>query len=264
MSQTEHKRPVAAGNLAGLALAPILLHTVGWRGLFYVFGLLGLPLLALWLKVVPQQTPKPRTDGQTVEKLSAVQMMSNSATWAIIAVNFVNHWGGSLPLIYLRRETGTLLSARCQGPNSLLSFSTDSEGRGNTTQLRRESEVKTAEVQLDGLAQSPVQTSAIIRDVLGCSIAYCAGYFIYLNWLPTYFNRVLGVNLRSSALLSFLPWLVMAVGCSLAGIIADKMVASGHPSATPPLPLLRLDCSKAKCFAALKYLVCFSEFRNSS
>jgi len=79
--------------LAGLALAPVLLHTVGWRGLFYVFGLLGLPLLALWLKVVPKQTPKPRTDGQTVEKLSAVKMMSNSATWAIIAVNFVNHWG---------------------------------------------------------------------------------------------------------------------------------------------------------------------------
>jgi MFS family permease len=83
----------AAGNLAGLALAPVLLHTVGWRGLFYVFGLLGLPLLALWLKVVPKQTPKPRTDGQGVEKLSAVKMMSNSATWAIIAVNFVNHWG---------------------------------------------------------------------------------------------------------------------------------------------------------------------------
>jgi len=46
----------AAGNLAGLALAPVLLHTVGWRGLFYVFGLLGVPLLALWLKV---ETPPP-------------------------------------------------------------------------------------------------------------------------------------------------------------------------------------------------------------
>ncbi len=71
----------------------MLLHTVGWRGLFYVFGLLGLPLLALWLKAVPPQTPKPRAGGQAAEKLSAFTMMSNSATWAIIAVNFVNHWG---------------------------------------------------------------------------------------------------------------------------------------------------------------------------
>jgi len=63
----------------------------------------------------------------------------------------------------------------------------------------------------------------------------CAGYFIYLNWLPTYFNRVLGVNLRSSALLSFLPWLVMAVGCSLAGIVADRLVASGDAPKAPSL-----------------------------
>jgi hypothetical protein len=69
-----------------------------------------------------------------------------------------------------------------------------------------------------------------------------AGYFIYLNWLPTYFNRVLGVNLRSSALLSFLPWLVMAVGSSLAGIIADKLVASGEPMQTHPSPKIRF-CS---------------------
>lgn len=54
-----------------------------------------------------------------------------------------------------------------------------------------------------------------------------AGYFIYLNWLPSYFNRILGVNVRSSALLSFLPWLVMAIGCSVAGVIADKQVTAG-------------------------------------
>ena len=64
------------------------------------------------------------------------------------------------------------------------------------------------------------------KDTRGDSNCF-AGYFIYLNWLPSYFNKVLGVNLRSSALLSFLPWLVMAIGCSAAGVIADKQVASG-------------------------------------
>ena len=60
------------------------------------------------------------------------------------------------------------------------------------------------------------------------------GYFIYLNWLPSYFHRELGVNLRSSALLSFLPWLVMAIGCSVAGIIADHLVSSGEHAV--PIP----------------------------
>ena len=37
-----------AGNLAGLALSPLLLVKYGWRSIFYVFGVLGLPLLAVW------------------------------------------------------------------------------------------------------------------------------------------------------------------------------------------------------------------------
>lgn len=89
----EQNISLLAGNLAGLALAPILLQTVGWRGLFLVFGLLGAPLLAFWLAAVPPQAPKAKAGVTPPQKLSAVQMMSRSATWAIIAVNFVNHWG---------------------------------------------------------------------------------------------------------------------------------------------------------------------------
>jgi hypothetical protein len=44
-----------AGNLAGLLLSPILLVNYGWRALFLIFGLLGGPLLALWLSVVPKK-----------------------------------------------------------------------------------------------------------------------------------------------------------------------------------------------------------------
>jgi MFS family permease len=46
---------LAAGNLVGLLLSPLLLANYGWRGLFFVFGILGAPLLALWLAVVPDK-----------------------------------------------------------------------------------------------------------------------------------------------------------------------------------------------------------------
>ncbi|GAB4816678.1 hypothetical protein N2152v2_003724 [Parachlorella kessleri] len=149
------------GNLLGLVLSPLILQRFGWRALFYIFGLVGAPLLLLWTLAVPglkeqqqQQQGQPLAAGQPTpgkqqqsqQAISLVDLMSKPATWAIIVVNFINHFG----------------------------------------------------------------------------------YFIYLNWMPTYFYKVLGVDLRASALLSFIPWLVMAVGSSLAGLLADGLVRAGH------------------------------------
>eukprot|EP00854_Cymbomonas_tetramitiformis_P010112 gene10112-11968_t len=53
------------------------------------------------------------------------------------------------------------------------------------------------------------------------------GYFTYLNWMPAYFNQVLGFNLQASTLFSFLPWLSMSVMSYVAGWIADWLVNSG-------------------------------------
>lgn len=53
------------------------------------------------------------------------------------------------------------------------------------------------------------------------------GYFMYLNWMPTYFYKVLGMNLRASSFMSFVPWLVMAFGSVTSGYICDSLVNSG-------------------------------------
>jgi len=53
------------------------------------------------------------------------------------------------------------------------------------------------------------------------------GYFIYLNWLPAYFNQSLGFDLRSSSMLSFLPWAVMALGSVTSGTVVDRILQSG-------------------------------------
>ena len=46
------------GNLIGLAISPMILAAYGWRSLFLIFGILGGPLLAFWLSVVPDPAPK--------------------------------------------------------------------------------------------------------------------------------------------------------------------------------------------------------------
>ncbi|MEW5317340.1 MAG: hypothetical protein WDW38_008645 [Sanguina aurantia] len=153
-----------SGNLLGLLLSPLILMNFGWRALFYTFGLCGVPLLLLWMAVVPgkeqqQQQLERRVvcrksrrgsrdvSGSSGADVTIGQLLSSRATWAIILVNIVNHWG----------------------------------------------------------------------------------YFIYLNWMPTYFNQALGFDLRSSSFLAFLPWLVMACGSSASGLLADTLVARGVP-----------------------------------
>jgi len=69
-----------AGNLAGLALSPLLLAALGWRSLFYVFGAVGAPLLALWLAVVPAR-PDP-APGRA--RVGVLDLLGSRATWAII------------------------------------------------------------------------------------------------------------------------------------------------------------------------------------
>lgn len=77
-------------------------------------------------------------------------------------------------------------------------------------------------VSLQDLLKSRPVWAIIIANVINHW-----GYFIYLNWMPTYFYKVLGVDLRASAFMSFVPWLVMASGSSISGLLSDGLVRAG-------------------------------------
>ena len=108
----------------GLLLSPILLLQFGWRSLFSVFGMLGGPLIAFWMATVPDTAPGAaqklllrragaggstsfgqarggsgeasfRASGSSSPgtEVGVRELLSSSATWAIIIVNIVNHWG---------------------------------------------------------------------------------------------------------------------------------------------------------------------------
>ena len=114
------------GNLLGLVLSPILLIQFGWRSLFYIFGALGAPMVAFWMATVPTSAGAergPRGSGSgssgglasfrkhqgkagaalfrpddaaaslSSSEVTLATLLSKSATWAIIVVNVVNHWG---------------------------------------------------------------------------------------------------------------------------------------------------------------------------
>ena len=54
------------------------------------------------------------------------------------------------------------------------------------------------------------------------------GTFILLTWMPTYYSKVLGMNLFESGFASVLPWLTMAIMANVGGSLADKLISSGR------------------------------------
>jgi ACS family sodium-dependent inorganic phosphate cotransporter len=60
-----------------------------------------------------------------------------------------------------------------------------------------------------------------------CHFCHNWGTFILLTWMPTYYNQVLGLDLRSSGLFSVLPWVTMAIAANVGGWIADTLVERG-------------------------------------
>jgi ACS family sodium-dependent inorganic phosphate cotransporter len=63
--------------------------------------------------------------------------------------------------------------------------------------------------------------------LIGSHFCHNWGTFILLTWMPTYYNQVLGLDLKSSGLFSVLPWITMAISANVGGWIADTMVSKG-------------------------------------
>ena len=69
-------------------------------------------------------------------------------------------------------------------------------------------------------------SSPAVWGIVVANIVNHWGYFIYLGWMPTYFVQS-GLSLGQSSALSFVPWLAMAAGSAVAGVVADWAVAGG-------------------------------------
>ena len=76
----------------------------------------------------------------------------------------------------------------------------------------------------------PAQTTPkgavlVSRDVLAVTLSYfCYGYaaYIFFSWFFIYLNSVRGLNLKSSAIYTMLPFLAMAVCSPLGGWLSDR------------------------------------------
>ena len=83
------------------------------------------------------------------------------------------------------------------------------------------------ENQVHKVSLSTMLKNKAVWAIITANVVNHWGYFMYLNWMPTYFYKVLGMNLRTSSFMSFVPWLVMAFGSVTSGYVCDYLVSSG-------------------------------------
>jgi MFS transporter, ACS family, glucarate transporter len=86
-----------------------------------------------------------------------------------------------------------------------------------------------------GLTMDAARTSQVLvpwgrilasKAVWALTLSYfCYGYvaWIFFSWFYIYLAKVRGLNLKASAFYAMLPFLAMAVGCPLGGLISDRL-----------------------------------------
>lgn len=70
------------------------------------------------------------------------------------------------------------------------------------------------------------------KEVLALTVSYfCYGYvaWIFFSWFFRYLQRVRGLDLKTSAFYSMVPFLAMLVGCLLGGILNDRLTRRNGP-----------------------------------
>ncbi len=106
---------ISLGTVAALLLTPVIVVTLGWSWVFYLFGGLGFLWYFLWHFLVtntPETHPTIRTSElaqirentdppQTNDSIPWVQLLSRREVWAIIINHFCSNWGFYVILTWL-------------------------------------------------------------------------------------------------------------------------------------------------------------------
>jgi len=78
-------------------------------------------------------------------------------------------------------------------------------------------------------AHAAVPWARLLRSrnlIVICAMYFCAiyGWYFFMTWLPQYLERARGFDIREIGVLAALPWIAIAAGCLLGGLISDSLV----------------------------------------
>eukprot|EP00587_Corethron_hystrix_P005226 CAMPEP_0113310086 /NCGR_PEP_ID=MMETSP0010_2-20120614/7869_1 /TAXON_ID=216773 ORGANISM="Corethron hystrix, Strain 308" /NCGR_SAMPLE_ID=MMETSP0010_2 /ASSEMBLY_ACC=CAM_ASM_000155 /LENGTH=496 /DNA_ID=CAMNT_0000165465 /DNA_START=495 /DNA_END=1986 /DNA_ORIENTATION=+ /assembly_acc=CAM_ASM_000155 len=184
------------GTVLAYLLSPILVDTVGWKGMFMVYGTSGLFWLFVWLKYA-----RDEPDGNAVVLGSSLEDNSNG-------VEQMNSGIVSLLRFYDRKDDTDALN--CDNNGSIFQSKFDEA--------------------LSTIRDVPIRQMISSPSVIATATAHAAanwGLYNSLAWTPTFYAQQYGLDVHDSAVLSILPSLAGAAAGLSAGTIADALVSRG-------------------------------------
>jgi len=179
---------IFAGVGAGSGLTPPLVTAIilywGWRASFWFSALIGLAVGAIWY-FFSRDTPEehPHVSPAELEKI----------------VRGRDDVSGEFPV-------GRQIAGESLEPGLGLSL---------------ESEIAAAHKDKSPTPWAKVLASKEVLALFLSYFSFCYVAWIYFSWFYIYLVQVRGLNLKSSALYTMIPFLAMTVGCLLGGVASD-------------------------------------------
>eukprot|EP00276_Gloeochaete_wittrockiana_P004680 CAMPEP_0184660670 /NCGR_PEP_ID=MMETSP0308-20130426/34685_1 /TAXON_ID=38269 /ORGANISM="Gloeochaete witrockiana, Strain SAG 46.84" /LENGTH=517 /DNA_ID=CAMNT_0027101399 /DNA_START=246 /DNA_END=1799 /DNA_ORIENTATION=- len=184
------------GTVLAMSISPFLIDNFDWPAVFYSFGLAGLLWVPLWLW---KASDSPDRESPREEDTTAEHVVPNPELIITPTYDF--------------SEAEKALSS--EESRDSVGCSTPS---GSTTVIDQ---------PLDRPLWRKLASSKEVWAI--CINQYCQswGFYVLLNWLPTYFYDVFKVDVANLAAFTLLPYAVQG-GVGLAsGVVADALIAKG-------------------------------------
>jgi ACS family sodium-dependent inorganic phosphate cotransporter len=196
------------GTVCAYLASPIVMeHLGGWRGMFYLYGALGVAWLGPWLLLAKDAPPEVSFETTTPVEFS----------------------GGMTGQNVVRSGTTTTTTATRISKSSTCTIisNDDDDDEGEL--------ISGWDEGVSMLRSAPWHDFLTSRGAWAMTLAHAAnnwGLYNSLSWTPTFYAEQYGLNVRESAFLSVLPSVAGAIGGLFAGTLADAIITKTSTSSS--------------------------------
>lgn len=211
------------GTIISLLLSPFIISELSWEAIFYIFGATGFFWLLLWLPLVKDDAYNPAS----AEFADGIRTFQFARASTARVRSYLEDAFASSPA-----SGSDASSKRLDAPSRRLGVPGAQQKPNGTTALAARQQPAAAGVRKKPFDIREVPWSTVLRNkpFWGIFISHAAwgfGHYACLSWLPTYYYHEYGLNVRDSALVSALPWVVTVGVTNFGGWAADQVVTRG-------------------------------------